>query len=1156
LTLTVTTSGAASGVTFADDVDANGNAGDTIVINVTNDDVTFQGNIQSTVGTTAADINLGSGGADPTLTMTVDTVNTENLTIEATIDAVDAGDTVTLAIANTDSGNANTVTFTGAIGGAQAIDTLAIGKNTTTVFEGTVDADTITNRSTTTTTFEDTVTGDLVLSSSGTIVLTDGASIVGTVDVANSSSNLGTLEIQSQTGATTAVSGAIGATNSITAINIDATGDDITFGSTVAALDIEITGGTDADIVNFAGNVTGDIEIVTAGKVFFDPDVTLTGTIVTDTDGAGIAEWDTPTASSTLASGAVGSTGLALAQVIVNSDTGFTSTFGSTVEADTVTINGTGTVAFTDDVTASTAVDFIGAATATVAANKKIVGNVDASGGSVGTLTFAQTTVDTILVSGTVGGSNAITALNVDVATGITATLADAVDATTIILSGAGTLQLDGITTGDVDIFEGGTVSVAATFKIIGNVDNSSGTDGAGTLSVGAIGGALTVVSGDVGANNTLAQITVDTTGGAATFGGDVSATAFDATGGGSTIITGAGTFTTLTTDGDFTSGTGNLEVGGTIALTGGDLFIGAGGATLGGASITAGTIDLAGGDVDFDGDAAQTVTALIDDLGDITVSNTEEVTFESAIGSVSIIDALIVGSGASATFNSTVVAESIDLDGTIKIEDTVDLTTGGGTGIIDIATNATIELGSGIVDGDTAFVVNSVTTTGGTINIVLSTDLVDGDTITLFDSGADVDKTGMTVTDNAFFTFVIDDTGNDIAIDVTARTTDETADDLGVSTQDAIAVTEANAAIIADGDATVFANFNAAINAGGSDATKAAETVAIQADTLGAGTNVAVSTGGQVIGISSDRLGSLRTGNQFENSAGTGFATGGTSAKYGAWVKPFGNWAEQDNTSGVAGFEALTYGMAFGADTALDDQYRGGVSFAYASSDVEGSGAGQSKADIDSYQLTLYGDFTGKNYYAEASLGYAYNNNTVSRVIDFMGTDTTASGEYGSSQFIASFNTGIPMQMAGTAYFTPTAGLAWTHVISEEYTETGAGGLNQTVDIDDIDVLLGTLGAKMHTQIRYNKGYLVPNIHGGVSYDFIGDNTTATASFTGGGAAFTVAGAEVEQFGGNLGFGFTYESKNFWSIGAGYDADMKSGFISHSALFEARFKF
>ncbi len=115
ITVTITSSGTANGVTFAGDITVTGNTGASVIINTTTDDITFQGNISSATGL-AADINIGSGGADPTLTMTVDTANAENLSIEGAIDAVDAADTVTLAVANTETG-ARTVTFVSAIGG-------------------------------------------------------------------------------------------------------------------------------------------------------------------------------------------------------------------------------------------------------------------------------------------------------------------------------------------------------------------------------------------------------------------------------------------------------------------------------------------------------------------------------------------------------------------------------------------------------------------------------------------------------------------------------------------------------------------------------------------------------------------------------------------------------------------------------------------------------------------------------------------------------------------------------------------------------------------------------------------------------------------------------------------------------------------------------
>ena len=75
------------------------------------------------------------------------------------------------------------------------------------------------------------------------------------------------------------------------------------------------------------------------------------------------------------------------------------------------------------------------------------------------------------------------------------------------------------------------------------------------------------------------------------------------------------------------------------------------------------------------------------------------------------------------------------------------------------------------------------------------------------------------------------------------------------------------------------------------------------------------------------------------------------------------------------------------------------------------------------------------------------------------------------------------------------------------------------------------------------------------VTQYIIGDEAVATGTFTGGGAAFTSTGAEVEQLSGNVGFGLTYET-DMWSAGANYDLDAKSDYSSHSAKLELRVKF
>ena len=198
VTLTITTSGAPNGVTFADDLDTEGNAGNSLTINITNEgSVIFQGNIQSTVGTTAADINIGDGSANPSLFMTVDTANNENLSIEATIDAVDTGDSANLIVQNTDGTAGNTVTFQNALGSSVGLSTITLNASSEVTFNSTV---TVTNNTgifgigtTRTTTFNDdvTVSGQLRFTVDGTISMAADKKIVGNLDA--TSSNLGTV---------------------------------------------------------------------------------------------------------------------------------------------------------------------------------------------------------------------------------------------------------------------------------------------------------------------------------------------------------------------------------------------------------------------------------------------------------------------------------------------------------------------------------------------------------------------------------------------------------------------------------------------------------------------------------------------------------------------------------------------------------------------------------------------------------------------------------------------------------------------------------------------------------------------------------------------------------------------------------------------------
>ena len=67
----------------------------------------------------------------------------------------------------------------------------------------------------------------------------------------------------------------------------------------------------------------------------------------------------------------------------------------------------------------------------------------------------------------------------------------------------------------------------------------------------------------------------------------------------------------------------------------------------------------------------------------------------------------------------------------------------------------------------------------------------------------------------------------------------------------------------------------------------------------------------------------------------------------------------------------------------------------------------------------------------------------------------------------------------------------------------------------------LGVLGVRLHGVV----GNMIPELRASMQYDFASDEAEATATFAGGGSAFTTTGAEVEEFGYNLGLGVGWES-------------------------------
>jgi outer membrane autotransporter protein len=301
--------------------------------------------------------------------------------------------------------------------------------------------------------------------------------------------------------------------------------------------------------------------------------------------------------------------------------------------------------------------------------------------------------------------------------------------------------------------------------------------------------------------------------------------------------------------------------------------------------------------------------------------------------------------------------------------------------------------------------------------------------------------------------------------------------------------------------------------------------------------------------------MASLRTGTAFASAQSSGFAAGEDVLSRAVWMKPFANWGDQDERKGIAGFENETFGMAFGGDVKID-QSTVGLSFSYANTDVDSKGAGNAQNDIDSYQATIYADYTTSTWYVEGLVGFARNEITTSRTIDF--ANVNAKADYGSNQFMVNVGGGMPIEVEKDHFLTPEASFQYTRVENETYTETGAGSLNLRVAQDEINVALANVGARYHTNQETDSGTMTPEFRAGVTYDLAGDDGVSTNVFNGGGAAFKVTGADVVEFGYKLGAGLSFQplATTGLTISANYDMWAKEDFVSHNANASLRFNF
>ncbi|MDI1361170.1 autotransporter outer membrane beta-barrel domain-containing protein [Methylotenera sp.] len=509
------------------------------------------------------------------------------------------------------------------------------------------------------------------------------------------------------------------------------------------------------------------------------------------------------------------------------------------------------------------------------------------------------------------------------------------------------------------------------------------------------------------------------------------------------------------------------------------------------------------------------------DASGNGTLLGTKDFTFENAgtyVGNITIRTAAnssatliptITGSGA----GSSLVSPSENIAGMGSVL-TIDATAGAGTVTVAPKTLVTVKAGEYFKVADT------LTLAGGAV-----TPIVDSINTPLVN---------WTITTNA---------SNNLVIGVDALNSATTI--VGVSASSAVAIDalmNSNASTV--GGALQSPTITTAqLNTAGQQLRPEANNASMQA------TIAAV-----------DHVSALIVNHQDEtrvaSNGNSGISTGESAQGTSIWMQGFGFKGDQNKRNGTDGYTANTGGFAVGADTIVGNgDFRVGGAFGYASTGIDGDGVTQAnRTDIDSYQGTLYGSWNAGAWYLDAALGYGKHQYDTKRFVSLVNASVT--GSHDANQYLAKIGGGYLMQV-GKVTITPMASLTYVKLDQSGYTEKDPSNSGAALNVDNVDSdsFRSGLGAKISAPLSSGKVKTTADARLMWNHEFADTNQDIAARFAGG-TSFTTKGMSQARDSAIIGLGLNFIAANHQNLSVNYDAEVKSGYIGHTASVKLRIDF
>lgn len=279
-------------------------------------------------------------------------------------------------------------------------------------------------------------------------------------------------------------------------------------------------------------------------------------------------------------------------------------------------------------------------------------------------------------------------------------------------------------------------------------------------------------------------------------------------------------------------------------------------------------------------------------------------------------------------------------------------------------------------------------------------------------------------------------------------------------------------------------------------------------------------------------------------NSANQGISSGDMLDDAAVWVQGLYNKSKLNNNSKAYGYDADTYGTAFGLEKFVTKSVKLGAGYAYNYTDIDGHNR---DTDVHTSTLFAYGEYKPNNWFVNgiASYGWSDYSETKHSTVD-------VKSKYDVNTFGLQAMTGYDFNLPQAFTLTPEAGVRYARVEQDGYVDDAG----QSVKSHNSDIWTGVAGAKLSKAFAADNGMIFkPELRLAATYDLKNDKSNSFVTLANG-TSYAVQNTSLKRFGVEVGAGVTANLNDNVELSLGYEGRFREHYQDHTGLINAKYKF